>query len=299
MAKTLQVIHAASDNPDELIIAGEVADIRFAKGVGLSLLGSKLFVQLMDRAGGKICDQVEHRATIRELNWSHLDLKEIEDTIRELQRSIVELTVDTARGKVRKSGPILSDVERDLDAATGEISWEFSKTFRSVVRNSKHWAAVSSRAIMAMDSKYAVWLYQLLALRAGRKQVAHEFELAELRERLGATAPSMRRWQSFKQRVLDPAVAEINHLTGIMISWEKIKKGRMVVGVRFTARPKVDDEIQEAEAELARTRVGRKERREGIVESIEARRDEIRDEIKKSLASVENTLADLDDNINF
>jgi len=299
MAKTLRTIHAAQDNPAELIVAGEVADIRFARGNGLSLLGSKLFVGLMEQAGAKICDQVEHRAMIRELNWSHRDLSEIEDTIRELQRTIVELTVDTSRGKVRKSGPVLTDVERPEDTSQGEIAWEFSKTFRSVVRNSNHWAAVSSRAIFAMESKYAVWLYQLLALRAGRKQMAHDFELFDLRERIGATAKSMVRWQDFKRRCLEPAVAEINHLTGIIVTWTPIKKGRGVVGVRFTACAKEQSEIEKSAAELNKPRDGRKARREGIVEQIEHAREETRAEITASLNSVNNMLAGLDDEVPY
>lgn len=282
--KTLDVI-AAVKGKGEVVVAGEVAEIHFPKGASLSLLASKLFVQLLDVAGAKVCEPGEHRTTLESLNWSHRETAEIEETVRELQRTIVELTVDTSRGKVRKSGPVLTDVARDLDATTGELVWEFSKTFRNVVRNSKHWAAISARAVLLMEGKYSPWLYQLAALHAGRREVSRDWPLHELRERLGATAPSLRRWINFRNFVLEPAVAEVNHLTGVRIDWQPVKRGRTVVAVRLACWRKDDKEIKEATAEQARPRPGRKVRREGKVEEVAAEKEEIRRMIDRSLAS--------------
>lgn len=263
---------------------GEVAEIHFPKGGTLSLLASKLFVQLLDISGAKVCDQVEHRTTLESLNWAHRDTGEIEETVRELQRTIVELTVETGRGKVRKSGPILTDVSRDLDAATGELVWEFSKTFRNVVRNSTHWAAISARAVLLMEGKYSPWLYQLAALHAGRKEAFRDWSLEELRTRLGATAPSFKRWINFRNYVLEPAVAEVNHLTGVRIDWQPVKRGRTVVAVRLACWRKDGKEIEAAAAEQARPRPGRKARRDGSVERLAEQKKQIAKSIDGSLA---------------
>ena len=285
---TLDVIAAARGR--EVIVAGEVAEMHFPKGGGLSLLASKLFVQVLDIASADVCVSKQHRTALEDLNWSHRDLAKIEETVRELQRTIVDITVKTKRGGVRKSGPILTDVERDLDAATGELVFEFSKTFRQVVKNSKYWAAISYRAVYAMECKYSIWLYQLAALHAGRRQPFKDWTLADLRERLGANAPSLRRWPDFKRRVLEPAVDEVNHLTGIIITWKPIKRGRQVVAIRIAADRKDKDALKIADAELERPRAGRKARREGLVDLLA---DEQR-EVRRALAEELDNLSRLD-----
>lgn len=274
--RTLDVIAAVEKGGKrEVIVAGEVAEIHFPSGTTLSLLASKLFVQLLEKAGSKVCEAAEHKATLQELNWAHKDGKFIESAIRELQKTIVELTVSTNRGRVQRSGPVLTDVIREVDTPTGEITWEFSKTFRSVVRNSTHWAAISARAVLLMEGKYSPWLYQLAALHAGRDQIIKEWPLDELREQLGASAPSFRRWIHFRDRVLKPAVAEVNHLTGVRIDWEPVKRGRTVVAIRLACWRKDDDEKRHAMKEQARPRVGRKARREKTVELIAEERAEL------------------------
>ncbi len=139
-----------------------------------------------------------------------------------------------------------------------------------------HWAAISARAVLAMECKYSPWLYQICALHAGRERVSHEWGLDDLRERLGASAPSLRRWQDFKRYVLEPAVAEVTHLTGLGVAWEPIKHGRRVVGIRLFTWRKAQDELDAAATELDQPRVGRKARRENLTERIVDERARLR-----------------------
>ena len=283
---TLDVITAAAEKGREVIVAGEVADIRFPKGGGLSLLAAKLFVQLLERAGADVVSDREHRTSLESLNWAHRDLQNIEDAVDELHGTRVSLTVETPRGRRRLSGPILAHVERPAEGYAGELLWEFSKTFRAVVKRSHHWAAISARAVLAMECKYSPWLYQICALHAGRERVSHEWELDDLRERLGASAPSLRRWIAFRQRVLEPAVAEINHLTGIGIAWEPIKRGRSVVGIRLFTWQKAQDELDAASVELDQPRVGRSARRDNLTERIVDQQTRLRRRIAKDFQAL-------------
>jgi hypothetical protein len=283
---TLEVIAAAAEKGHEVIVAGEVADIRFPKGGSLSLRASKLFVQLLERAGADVVQDREHRTTLESLNWSHKELESIEDAVDELHGTRVSLSVETPRGRRLLSGSILAHVDRPAEGYAGELLWEFSKTFRAVVKRSHHWAAISARAVLAMECKYSPWLYQLCALHAGRDRVSHEWELDDLRERLGASAPSLRRWIAFRQRVLEPAVAEINHLTGIGIAWEPIKRGRSVVGIRLFTWRKAQGELDAAAAELAQPRIGRKARRDDLVEQIVDRQTRLRRRIAEEFQAL-------------
>ena len=289
-AKTLSVIRASADRPDEVIVAGAVAEIRFPKDGSLSLLASKLFVQLLDIAGAGVAEDRAHRTTLESLNWSLRELGEIEEAIHELHGTTVTLTVNTRNGRRRRSGVVLADFDRPDEivgeGGQGEIEWHFSRTFRSVIRNSRHWAAISARAVLAMDCKYSPWLYQLCALHAGRDRVHEDWDLADLRERLGARSASLRRWPDFKRRVLEPACAEINQLTGISVAWEPIKYGRKVMGVRLSTWRKSAAEIAEADAELARHRAGRKERRHELVERIVEEREAWSREAEAKLAGL-------------
>ena len=284
--RTLDVIAAAHAKGVETIVAGEVAEIHFPKSGGLSLLAAKLFVQLLDRAGPEVVSDREHRATMRSLNWSHRELDELEEVIAELHQTRISLTVNTRRGKRRLSGVVLADMNRPVDTASGEILWRFSATFRAVVKNSRHWAAISARAVLAMECKYSPWLYQLAALHAGRERTHQDWKLDDLRERLGVSSPSLRRWQAFKERVLEPAVAEINHLTGIGVAWEPIKHGRGVVAVRLFSWRKSKEELKAAADELDRHRAGRKERRAGLAERIIKERVAIRRKLAEDLQAL-------------
>lgn len=284
--RTLDVIAAAHAKGVETVVAGEVAEIHFPKGGGLSLLASKLFVQLLDAAGARVCEQGRHQTTMESLNWSHRDLAAIEETVRELQRTIVSLTVNTPRGRLRKSGQILTDVDREEDNPVGELIWEFSNTFRAVIRNSRHWAAISARAVLAMECKYSPWLYQIAALHAGRERAYQDWTLDDLRGRLGASAPSLRNWQPFKQFVLEPAIAEINHLTGIGVAWEPIKYARRVVAVRLFSWRKSKEELDAAVTELNRHRAGRKERRTSLAGQIAEERASLRRKLAAELQAL-------------
>ena len=286
--RTLDIITATAGDRDRLVVAGEVAEIQFPKKDGLSLLAAKLFFQLIEMAGAEICEAKTHSGLMQDLNWSHRDLGSIEDAVLELHRTVVSLVQETSKGKRRLSGSILAHMERPEDRKTGEIVWEFSKTFRAVVRNSHHWAAVSTRAILHMECKYSPWLYQLTALHAGREKVSEVWLLEDLRIRLGANASYLHRWQEFKRRVLEPAMAEINHLTGVRIAWEPIKRGRAVMAVRLTTWSKSGEELVEAADELDRHRVGRKDRREGTVERIFVAEEETRRLILESMRTLPN-----------
>jgi plasmid replication initiation protein len=168
-----------------------------------------------------------------------------------------------------KSGPILSDVEREPDSLDdAEIRFEFSPAMRRVIADSTHWAAVSRRAVLSFESRYSLRLYLFLSLRANLRKVSEELSIDDLREMLGVPSHALPRWQDVKRRALDPAMAEINHVAGFHAAYEPIKRGRRIVGVRLAWGLKDRAELVKAQRELDRPRVGRTARRDGVVETI-------------------------------
>ena len=151
-----------------------------------------------------------------------------------------------------------------------------------MIADSTHWAAVSRRAVLALESRYSLRLYLFLALRANLRKVSEELSLDDLRDMLGVPADTLTRWQDLRRFAIDRAIAEINQLAGFHAAYEPIKRGRRIVGVRLAWGLKDRADLMETQRELDRPRVGRKARRSGLVESIA---DE-RQRIAESLAAV-------------
>ena len=84
----------------------------------------------------------------------------------------------------------------------------------------------------SMDSIYSVRLYELLVQWKEAKKTPM-FELEKFRDQLGVDDHEYKRMGNFKLRVLDLAVSEINEKADIKVSYEQVKKGRVIVGFKF------------------------------------------------------------------
>ena len=74
------------------------------------------------------------------------------------------------------------------------------------------------------------------------------------------------RFSNLNQRVVQPAIAEINQLSRFTLTATPNKIGRTVASV--TIGWQVKEDPQEAKQELARPKVGRQARREGVAEAV-------------------------------
>ena len=273
MAKltTLDAVRMHRPDPDAIIAAGELVEMRFVSGDSLSLRAAKLFCLLVQEAGVTVADQMQHALPYAVLNETfHSSREGLVAAIAELHSTVVSVKLVSRKGRAyTKSGPILSDVERepdDLDDA--EIRFEFSPAMRRVITDSTHWASISRRAVLTFESRYSLRLYLWLSLRANLRKSAEDISLDDLRNLLGVPEKTLTRWQDMRRFVLDRALAEINHVAGFRAEYMPLKQGRRVVGVRLAWSLKDRAELVKAQKELDRPRVGRKARRAGLVETI-------------------------------
>ena len=251
MGKTLDAL-TRSAGTDTLIAAGEVVELRFRDGARtLSLRSAKLFHLLVEHAGAKACDDIEHRIPVADLNFAHVDSDALIECVRDLFGTTVELTYKTESGAIRTSGgPLLSMVDRPLDweeGSTAELAFRLSPTLRLVLQNSNYWAALSRRAVLAFESRYALRLYEFMTLRGGLSgKTIETFELKDLRHRLGVPLGKLLRWSHFKDRALEPAISEVSKISGLQISYKIEKSGRKINRVTLSWS-------YEAEKEQAKT----------------------------------------------
>lgn len=268
---TLDAVRMHRPDPDAIVAAGELVEMRFVSGNTLSLRAAKLFCLLIQEAGIAVADQMQHRLPYSVLNTTfHKSRDELAEAIAELHSTVVSVKLVSRQGRpYLKSGPILSDVEREPDDLDGaEIRFEFSPALRRVIADSTHWASISRRAVLSFESRYSLRLYLWLSLRANLRKMSEDVSLDDLRALLGVPSQALPRWQDVKRRALDPAIAEINQLAGFHTSYLPLKQGRRVAGVSLSWGLKDRAELVKAAKELDRPRVGRKARRAGLVETI-------------------------------
>lgn len=265
MVTTPEAIARNAQNPDAIVEAGELTDWRFPMGDQMSLRAAKVFHLLIQAAGVRITDDTEHQIAYSELNEVfHLTIPQLEVVIDELHSTILKLklTRDDGTGYI-KSGPILSDAERDTEASSrAELRYTLSPTIRRAIADSKHWAVISKRAVLAFQSKYALRLYTLISLRVGLRKTSEIFLLDDLKQILGIPSDKYPRFGNLKQKVLDPAISELNQLAGFQIGYTPQRSGRAVTAVRIFWGVKSERERIEALKELERPKTGRKARRE-------------------------------------
>lgn len=105
---------------------------------------------------------------------------------------------------------------------------------------------------------------RLYALLADKKRLDRQhhwiFGVDELRGLLDvAHKPSYRRWNNFRQWVLDPAIAQINDFGTVTVRMKPEKVGRSVTAVRIEWQWKTIDEARETEEENERPDLARRQ----------------------------------------
>jgi len=275
-------------NPDVIIAAGELVDMRFKSGGVMSLRAAKLFCLLVQQASVAIADDTQHAVPYAVINETfHKSRDELVEAIEELHSTTISVRLTSRKGRsYTKSGPILSDVERDDDdQLDAEIRFEFSPTLRRVIADSTHWAAISRRAVLAFESKYSLRLYMYLSLRAGLRKTSEDLTIDDMREILGVPTGTLTRWFDFRRFALDNAIAEINHLAGFRSGYIPIKRGRKVAGLRLSWGRKAGEELIDAAKELERHRTGRTARRQGKVEEVAQEHAALRHSLASTIAA--------------
>lgn len=252
--------------------AGELIEVT---GTGhLTLQDRRVLNLLYEAAGARICDEVEHTVSIRQLRGSHKGAERVKDSIDQLMKTLVYVPVTGRNGKpATKRVQLLSDttVSDDDDDPTGEVTFSLSKGLRSIIKNSTYWGRVRGQVMFAFTSKYSLALYELAALRVNLHKDTETFGLAEFRALLGVPDDKLTRNPDFLRKVVHPAVLEVNGLADFGVEVEPIRQGGtmrgVITGFRVSWWKKSLPELHQAHAELSRSKVGRLARLSGTAET--------------------------------
>ena len=94
------------------------------------------------------------------------------------------------------------------------------------------------------DSVYSVRLYELLTQWRAAKNTPC-FELEQFRGQMGLGVNDYKAMCDFKKRVLDLAVGDINDKSDLKVKYENVKRGRKIIGFKFTVHEKLKSETEQ------------------------------------------------------
>jgi hypothetical protein len=261
-------------NGDDFAKARELIEIRGTSS--LSLQDRRVMNVLYANAGPELCDDKEHVISLAELRGAHKGGERVKDSVRRLMQTVVEVPTKDRKGRsATKLVPILSDstVSDDDENPAGMVIYSFSRGMREIIRDSTLWGRVRNSVVFAFTSKYSLALYELISARINLKHMwQEEFSVEDLRALLGVPDGKLERIPNLLQKVINPAVLEVNGLADFGVKIDVIREGGkvrgLVTGFRVSWWRKSEHELKSAYSELKRSKIGRIARLKGDVVAV-------------------------------
>ncbi len=179
------------------------------------------------------------------------------DSVRRLVKTTVEWEDDEYQGiSALVSEALLSKRYRD----TGKIYYQFGKGLSQQILAPRAFARLRCHVVLALRSKYAVTLYEILEAYVNRRENSFTISLDEFRSWLKVPEGSYPDWKDFKRNVVLPAVNEINERAeeaGFFVAYEGVREGKSFTKIKFTlsktAARDERDEVLQGKAKRAKT----------------------------------------------
>jgi hypothetical protein len=269
----MRVAHALQvRDGDEFAKPGNLVEVRFVKGQSLSLTAARLLALMILTAGGDAWEPVAHRMRKADIRRGHKGNERIADMLEELHRTLFAVDDLSWRGrKATKRFSLIQSSREEVEeggAETGWIEWEFTPDARRLIRESETYAVLNRQAVLGFRSSYALRLYEMGALRLHRRQSWWKGDLTAIRAAFGIAPELYKDFAQLRRKVLEKAKAEIDHLAHFTVEWREIRRGRAIVEVEFTFRPKSAPDQFVTVDEDERHGADRVARREGAVEVV-------------------------------
>lgn len=243
MKKSIDIIKDRKQfYPNQKVKMGEIIESHF---IDLrnppSLAGLKLFEILFKMAGETIAEDKWHQIYL-------IDLKETagfknydQENLKKLLQELRATTISFQQGNDTFITGLIDTAIIKLDQTDNliKIKWKFSDPFRNMALRSQYWAVLDHQISLSMNSRYALRLYEILSLRTGLNYKNKDFfSIEELRKRLGVKEGKLQRWNHLYDKAIRPSIEEINNKSNFIIEINKIKKGRLIIGVEFQWKTK-------------------------------------------------------------
>lgn len=205
---------------------------------------------------------------------THKDLDRVRASLSRLLGVQIAVTYfDPVRGEKMVLQTVLFEhfITTEKGAACALVEYTIPAKLRGILARSDRWGRIKAEVVHAMSSKYAIALYELLRLRVNMDNCLETFTYDRFRDLLGVPKGAYEAGKDFKIRVIDPAVLEINGLSemGCQIELGRLHS-RAPIGKVIVAWWRKNNNAQKsAIQELNRSKLGRKARLRGDVETVQ------------------------------
>ena len=257
---------------DEFAKPGNLVEVKFVKGQSLSLTASRLLALMILTAGGDAWEPIAHKMRKADIRRGHKGNERITDMLEELHRTLFAVDDLSWRGKkATKRFSLIQSSREEVEEdghESGWIEWEFTPDARRLIRESETYAVLNRQAVLGFRSTYALRLYEMGALRIHRRQSTWRGDMTALRAAFGIAPDLYGDFAQLRRKVIERAKAEVDQLAHFTVEWREIKRGRTIAEVEFMFTAKGAPEQLSTVEENQRHAVGRRARRDGMVEVI-------------------------------
>ena len=209
-------------------------------------------------------------AHLREAQSKHGSNDRIRESMRRIRKVDVKVSYISPRTNERRTleTHLLDFTDTsDEDGASATVQFGIPKRLRMILARSNRWGRIRCEVAYAMTSKYAIALYEMIALRVNLDRCLETMPIEDFRDKLGVPPGAYPRNDNFKRFVIDPALLEVNKLSDLGVSFELVRRHVRAPAHAVTiAWWKLQgDEFRAASAERNRSKVGRMARLKGQV----------------------------------
>jgi hypothetical protein len=257
-----------NDASGSMVKPAELVDV--VELTPLTLVDRRTYNLLIAHAWDRIDEDVEHSIPKAALRGTHKGDERLSDTIQRLMAGQVEVRIIRDGKRYLQSIHLLGTVARPEDEdEDGNVYYRFPAEWREIIRQSSIFARLQTEVMFCFSSKYALALWEMIQKRGNLKHKnTDEFAPDELRRMLGVPRGKLKEFSHFRQKVLIPAVDEVNALSSHMVQIDAVRHGRKVVKLRLIWFAKDEQGLKAAYCEVQRHKAGRKARLAGMVERL-------------------------------
>jgi hypothetical protein len=185
-----------------------------------------------------------HRIQVRQLvdliGYDSHDVARIKALLKALTSTIIEWDILNEAGK-REWG--VSALLASADIIDGVCTYAYSPHLRVKLFNPQFYVLLDIDIVRRFHSCYALALYENCA-RFRRLGQTPSFPVEALRALLGASDPYYEDYRKLNERVIQPALREVNAITDLLLTTQVKRQARRVAEIRFLIEPNPQQTMQ-------------------------------------------------------
>ena len=261
-------------NQEGFVKPGELVDLR--GGASLSMQDRRVFNHLIEHAWPEIGKDTTHKIPMARLRGTHKGSERIEDSVKTLMATLVEIPTKIDDKPAMFATQLLGETTRTIDeeSPNAVLLYSFPPGLRRIIQDSRYWGRIKLFVMMSYTSKYGLALYEALCLRGNLRTNEQTFSVEDFRELLGVEKGKMPLYKNLNKWAIEPAVREVNGVSDFNVTIEAVREGGQVrgkiTGFRLSWEKKTHEEWIAALDEQMRSKVGRRARLAGTVETVAA-----------------------------